>query len=59
MPWRREIACIHSAGNIVDPPPANEPLRHPAGKLLDNLLKNYAGTSYRYDERGAATPGFR
>jgi RHS repeat-associated protein len=59
MPWRREITCIHSAGNIVYPPPANEPLRHPANKLLDNLLKNYAGTSYRYDERGNMTERVR
>lgn len=38
----RETFAFDPAGNIVDPPPANDPLRHPAGKLLDNLLKNYA-----------------
>ncbi|MBB3638290.1 RHS repeat-associated core domain-containing protein, partial [Variovorax atrisoli] len=55
----RETFAFDPAGNIVDPPPANEPLRHPAGKLLDNLLKNYAGTSYRYDERGNMTERVR
>ncbi|REW29542.1 hypothetical protein DSK63_02960, partial [Mycobacterium tuberculosis] len=43
----REAFAFDPAGNIVDPPAASDPLRHPAGKLLDNLLKNYAGTSYR------------
>lgn len=38
---------------------ANDPLRHPAGKLLDNLLKNYAGTSYRYEEHGNMTERVR
>ncbi|WP_413333147.1 hypothetical protein [Variovorax sp. Varisp85] len=55
----RETFAFDPAGNIADPPPANEPLRHPAGKLLDNLLKNYAGTSYRYDERGNMTERVR
>jgi len=55
----RETFAFDPAGNIVDPPPDNEPLRHPAGKLLDNLLKNYAGTSYRYDERRNMTERVR
>ncbi|MFV0673711.1 RHS repeat domain-containing protein [Variovorax sp. tm] len=55
----RETFAFDPAGNIVDPPPANDLLRHPAGKLLDNLLKNYAGTSYRYDERGNMTERVR
>ncbi|MET3392756.1 YD repeat-containing protein [Variovorax sp. 1140] len=55
----RETFAFDPAGNIADPPPANEPLRHPAGKLPDNLLKNYAGTSYRYDERGNMTERVR
>ncbi|WP_418128700.1 RHS repeat-associated core domain-containing protein [Variovorax sp. 375MFSha3.1] len=55
----RETFAFDPAGNIVDSLPANEPLRHPAGKLLDNLLKTYAGTSYRYDERGNMTERVR
>ncbi|RUR67693.1 RHS repeat protein [Variovorax guangxiensis] len=55
----RETFAFDPAGNVVDAPLANEPLRHPAGKLLDNLLKNYAGTSYRYDERGNMTERVR
>jgi hypothetical protein len=41
----REIFAFDPAGNIVDPAPTGDPLRHSANKLLDNLLKNYAGTS--------------
>ncbi|WP_285414861.1 RHS repeat-associated core domain-containing protein [Variovorax sp. efr-133-TYG-130] len=55
----RETFAFDPAGNIVDPPATNDPLRHPANKLLDNLLKNYAGTSYRYDERGNMTERVR
>ncbi|MFS2099859.1 RHS repeat-associated core domain-containing protein [Variovorax sp. Varisp85] len=55
----RETFAFDPAGNIVDSLPANDPLRHPVGKLLDNLLKNYAGTSYRYDERGNMTERVR
>ena len=43
------------AGNIQAPDTAQqEPMirRAPLPKLLDNLLKEYAGVSYRYDERG-------
>ncbi|SEF32362.1 RHS repeat-associated core domain-containing protein [Variovorax sp. NFACC28] len=55
----RETFAFDPAGNIVDPPETNDPFRHPASKLLDNLLKNYAGTSYRYDERGNMTERMR
>ncbi|SEL46706.1 RHS repeat-associated core domain-containing protein, partial [Variovorax sp. YR750] len=55
----RETFAFDPAGNIVDPPATNDALRHPASKLLDNLLKNYAGTSYRYDERGNMTERMR
>ncbi|MET3382215.1 MULTISPECIES: RHS repeat-associated core domain-containing protein [Variovorax] len=55
----REVFAFDPAGNIVDPPTANDPLRHPANKLLDNLLKSYAGTSYCYDERGNMTERVR
>jgi YD repeat-containing protein len=39
--------------------PTSDPLRHPANKLLDNLLKHYAGTSYRYDGRSNMTERVR
>ncbi|WP_440531913.1 RHS domain-containing protein [Variovorax sp. YR566] len=55
----REIFAFDPAGNIVDALPTSDPLRHPANKLLDNLLKSYAGTSYRYDERGNMTERVR
>ncbi|MDP9930421.1 RHS repeat-associated core domain-containing protein [Variovorax paradoxus] len=48
----REVFAFDPAGNIADPPatPGLAPLAVP--RLLDNLLKSYAGTSYRYDESG-------
>ncbi|SEK14598.1 MULTISPECIES: RHS repeat-associated core domain-containing protein, partial [unclassified Variovorax] len=55
----REVFAFDPAGNIAEPPAAGDALGHPAGKLLDNLLKNYAGTSYRYDERGNMTERVR
>jgi len=48
----REVFAFDPAGNIVDPAQAEGPVQRTADKLLDNLLKEYAGTSYRYDERG-------
>lgn len=50
-----ETFAFDPAGNIqaADNAPL-EPIsrRTPLPKLLDNLLKEYAGVSYRYDERG-------
>jgi RHS repeat-associated protein len=44
------------AGNIQAPDTAQQhqsiATRAPLPKVLDNLLKEYAGTSYRYDDRG-------
>jgi RHS repeat-associated protein len=48
----REVFAFDPAGNIVDPAQAEGPVQRAANKLLDNLLKEYAGTNYRYDERG-------
>jgi RHS repeat-associated protein len=48
----REVFAFDPAGNIVDPALAESPVQRTANKLLDNLLKEYAGTSYRHDERG-------
>ena len=50
-----ETFAFDPAGNIQAPDTAQqEPIarRAPLPKLLDNLLKEYAGVSYRYDERG-------
>ncbi len=55
----REVFAFDPAGNIVDPSTAEDASTQPAKKLLDNLLKNYAGTSYRYDERGNMTERVR
>ncbi|MDY0964327.1 RHS repeat-associated core domain-containing protein [Massilia sp. CFBP9026] len=51
----RETFAFDPAGNIQAPNTAqHEPIRRrvPLPKLLDNLLKEYAGVRYRYDERG-------
>lgn len=51
----QETFAFDPAGNIQAPDSAqHEPIarRAPLPKLLDNLLKEYAGVSYRYDERG-------
>jgi hypothetical protein len=50
---------LRSCGQYRQFAPTSDPLRHPANKLLDNLLKSYAGTSYRYDERGNMTERLR
>ncbi len=50
-----ERFAFDPAGNIgqANDSHAAEPARGITGnKVLDNLLKEYAGTSYRYDERG-------
>jgi len=51
----RETFAFDPAGNIQAADSAqHEPIarRVPLPKLLDNLLKEYAGVSYRYDDRG-------
>ena len=51
----RETFAFDPAGNIqaADPAQHATPARSAAlPKLLDNLLKEYAGVSYRYDDRG-------
>jgi RHS repeat-associated protein len=50
----RESFAFDPASNIVPLHQESESLarRQPLPKLLDNLLKEYAGTHYRYDERG-------
>jgi RHS repeat-associated protein len=55
----RETFAFDPAGNIADPEldpasTASASLRgqRVVGRLLDNLLRQYAGTRYRYDARG-------
>ncbi len=51
----QEIFAFDPAGNIQAPdtaPPGVIARGVTRPRLLDNLLKEYAGTSYRYDERG-------
>ncbi len=51
----RETFAFDPAGNILAVTPDELPeegRRKPLPKVLDNLLKEYAGTSYVYDERG-------
>jgi YD repeat-containing protein len=51
----QETFAFDPAGNIQAPGTAqqgNSTHRVPLPKLLDNLLKEYADVSYRYDERG-------
>ncbi|WP_443094343.1 RHS repeat-associated core domain-containing protein [Pseudoduganella chitinolytica] len=50
-----ETFAFDPAGNIQAPNTAQREAtsqRTPLPKVLDNMLKEYAGTSYRYDERG-------
>jgi RHS repeat-associated protein len=61
-PLGREKFAFDPANNLVDTNQrdiqreesglALETEKHTTGKLLDNLLKDYAGTHYRHDERG-------
>jgi RHS repeat-associated protein len=49
----REVFAFDPAGNIASPANAEPTTQQAtAHKLLDNLLKEYAGTRYRYDEHG-------
>lgn len=55
----KEVFAFDPAGNIADPvlkEPGTAALAREQGvapgKLLDNLLKEYAGTSYKYDAHG-------
>lgn len=48
-----ETFAFDPAGNIqAADTTQQEPITRPLPKLLDNLLKEYAGVRYRYDERG-------
>ncbi|WP_192811608.1 RHS repeat-associated core domain-containing protein, partial [Pseudomonas monteilii] len=40
------------ASNLLDPEAPPGPNPHSPRKLMDNVLRSYCGTQYRYDERG-------
>ncbi|MET3444170.1 RHS repeat-associated protein [Variovorax paradoxus] len=48
----REVFAFDPAGNIAEPLAAGGLATQAVPRLLDNLLKSYAGTTYRHDERG-------
>ncbi|WKB56196.1 RHS repeat-associated core domain-containing protein [Eleftheria terrae] len=55
--WAKETFAFDPAGNIVPvgeqgEKPVTVAQRPKLPKVLDNLLQEYAGTRYRYDERG-------
>ncbi|WP_422630824.1 hypothetical protein [Pseudomonas mucidolens] len=47
-----ETFAFDSASNLLDPQAPRRPNHYGPPKLLDNLLRDYVGTHYRYDERG-------
>ena len=56
----RETFAFDPAGNIADAlDHHSRPGVQAVNRLLDNLLKEYAGTTYRYDKRGNMTERVR
>ena len=47
-----ETFAFDPASNLLDPKAPRRPIHHPPPKLLDNLLRDYAGQHYTYDARG-------
>ena len=47
-----ETFAFDPASNLLDPQAPRQPNHYAPPKLLDNLLRDYVGTHYRYDERG-------
>ena len=47
-----ERFAFDPASNMLDPSPSETDRPITSNRVLDNLIKEYAGTSYRYDERG-------
>ncbi len=47
-----ETFAFDPASNLLDPQAPRRPNHYAPPKLLDNLLRDYVGTHYRYDERG-------
>ncbi|WLH21919.1 DUF6531 domain-containing protein [Pseudomonas sp. FP215] len=47
-----ETFAFDPASNLLDPQAPRRPNQYGPTKLLDNLLRDYVGTHYSYDERG-------
>ncbi|NWD83034.1 RHS domain-containing protein [Pseudomonas reactans] len=47
-----ETFAFDPASNLLDPQAPRRPNQYAPPKLLDNLLRDYVGTHYTYDERG-------
>uniref|UniRef100_UPI0030D92CD2 RHS repeat-associated core domain-containing protein n=1 Tax=Pseudomonas sp. RL_105y_Pfl2_101 TaxID=3088708 RepID=UPI0030D92CD2 len=47
-----ETFAFDPASNLLDPQAPRRPNQYVPNKLLDNLLRDYVGTHYSYDERG-------
>nr|WP_124423238.1 RHS repeat-associated core domain-containing protein [Pseudomonas orientalis] len=47
-----ETFAFDPASNLLDPQAQHRPNQYGPSKLLDNLLRDYVGTHYSYDERG-------
>ncbi|MBK4995777.1 RHS repeat protein [Pseudomonas sp. S37] len=50
--YEKETFAFDPAGNLLDPEAPPGPNPHSPRKLMDNVLRSYCGTQYRYDERG-------
>ncbi|MDI3374754.1 MULTISPECIES: RHS repeat-associated core domain-containing protein [Pseudomonas] len=48
----KETFAFDPASNLLDPDAPPGPNPHSPRKLMDNVLRSYCGTEYRYDERG-------
>ncbi|NWD83074.1 RHS domain-containing protein [Pseudomonas reactans] len=48
----QETFAFDPASNLLDPQTPRRPNQYGPSKLLDNLLRDYVGTHYTYDERG-------
>jgi len=50
--YEKETFAFDPASNLLDPEAQPGPNPHSPRKLMDNVLRSYCGTQYRYDERG-------
>ena len=50
--YEKETFAFDPASNLLDPEAPPGPNPHSPRKLMDNVLRSYCGTQYRYDERG-------
>lgn len=50
--YEKETFAFDPASNLLDPEAPPNPNPHSPHKLMDNVLRSYCGTQYRYDERG-------